>query len=298
MELRELKSLKLLAGNGSISETARLVHLTPAAVHKQLRQLEAALDVPLYERREGKLVLTAAAELVMPYVGEMLNQHDEAMRALAEWKGVRRGLVRAGAGPSLATYLMPAILQEFKRRHPNVDLDLQTGSSVQLIDLLGRGALDVILIVATDEAEQAGLIVDAERHVEVVLATNIAAAPRHCRLARLTEYPFLLFRQGARIENLIDTYLSRHRVKPNVVMRFDSAEALKATLKAGEGIALLPLYTVAQEVRTKSLRIVRQKEPKLMMSLHLMHRNRTFIPPALKAFIEVARRNLKESVSG
>lgn len=73
MELREMRSLSLLAACGSIAETAHQMNLTPAAIHKQLQQLEDEFQTSLYEKRDGRLQPTAAAEVLLPYFRDILS---------------------------------------------------------------------------------------------------------------------------------------------------------------------------------------------------------------------------------
>jgi DNA-binding transcriptional LysR family regulator len=292
MELRELRSLAVLAESGSISETARAVHLTPAAVHKQLQQLEAELGVPVYERMGGKLRLTAAAEIILPYLKDIVGQHDTALAALAEWKGLRRGLVRIGSGPSLAVYALAKVLSQFHREHPQVEVDMQTGSSQYLLHSLADGALDLILVVAPDLAEDRSLKMLLELSFEIVAVTTIADAPKRASLNSLASFPFLLFRRGTRIENLIEPYLVAHDFRPDVCMRFDSAEAMKATLLSGTGIALMPSYAVEEEIRSGQLIRVRIREVPPLMGVRLLARHTRYTPPAVSAFAILAKQVL------
>jgi DNA-binding transcriptional LysR family regulator len=286
MEFRELKSLCALAGTGSLSETARSLHLTPAAIHKQLKHLETELEIPLYERKGGSLRLTAAAELLLPYVRNILGQFESAVGALEEWRGVRRGLIRVGAGPSLATYVLPAILRAFHEQFPYIDLDVQTGSSLQLLSALQGGTLDLAVAVAPGAIEEPSLQIVFEQVVEIVLVTDLPDTPVRTSLARLRDHAFLLFRKGSRIENLIDHYLAEHDFAPNVIMRFDSAEALRATLLTGTGISMLPQYTVDNDIRAGRLKRIRQKEPPLLMKIHVLAKKSVYMPPAVTEFIE------------
>lgn len=289
MEFRELKSLTVLAESGSLSQTARLVHLSPAAIHKQLKHLEEELRVPLYERKDGRLRLTPAAELLLPYLRDILGQYESAVGALEEWRGVRRGLLRIGAGPTLATYLLPPILNNYYHRFPKVDLDIQTGSSVQLLTALLGGSLDLALVVAPESLEEPALQVVLEMPNEIVLVSSLKEAPRTGTLGTLSKYPFVLFRKGTRIENLIEHYWAGHGHSPNVIMRCDSAEALKALLLDGIGISMLPLYSVEEDIRAGRLRRIKQREAPLMMKIHLLARKSGYKPPAATEFIRMAK---------
>jgi DNA-binding transcriptional LysR family regulator len=75
-------------------------------------------------------------------------------------------------------------------------------------------------------------------------------------------------------------------------MRFDSAEALKATLEAGSGVSMLPFYTVREEIRNRRLRRIRPAESPLFMKVHLMVRGGSYMPPAVEAFIASAKETL------
>src|SRR5262249_58806958 len=114
MELRELRCLMTLADVGSITRTAEKLHLSAAAIHKQLKVLEDELNVRLYEKAGRQLRLTQAAEVLLPHIKNLLAQYDAALSALSEWKGLKHGLVRIGTGPTMSSYLLPSLLDGFR----------------------------------------------------------------------------------------------------------------------------------------------------------------------------------------
>jgi DNA-binding transcriptional LysR family regulator len=292
MEFRELRSLLVLAKTGSLSETARLVHLTPAAIHKQLKHLEADLQVPLYEKADEKLRLTAAAQVILPYLRDIAGQEESALSALEEWKGVKRGLVRVGAGPSLATYLLPRLLIRYHEEFPNVDIDVQTGNSAQLLSAVENGALDLALVVSGGGVEASSLHLAFERAVEVLVVTSLAEVPARVSLKSLAKWPFLLFSRGSRIEALMTQYWNSHGLSLNAIMRFDSAEALKATLSGKLGVAMMPSYAVERELKTGVLRKIRTREAALVMQVRALTRSSGYVPPALRKMVELAKEML------
>src|SRR5258708_5191458 len=129
MEFRQLRSLVALADLGGIARVAEKLHLSPPAIHKQLKLLEAELGVQLYEKVGRNLRLTQAAEILLPYSRDLLAGHDGAIAALEEWKGLGRGIVRVGAGPATSVYLLPGLLRKYRRAFPKVDLLIETGNS-------------------------------------------------------------------------------------------------------------------------------------------------------------------------
>ncbi|PYT15485.1 MAG: hypothetical protein DMG59_13635 [Acidobacteria bacterium] len=148
MEFRQLRSLVTLAELGSITAAAERLNLSPPAIHKQLRGIEAELGVPLYEKAGRALRLTKACEMLLPHARDLLSQHDLAVRSMEEWKGLKRGIVRIGAGPTLSSYLLPPLLRHFRRAHPGIELYVETGNSQTLTQSLALGSLDLGLLVA------------------------------------------------------------------------------------------------------------------------------------------------------
>lgn len=289
MELRELKSLVTLAELGSITATAERLHLTAPAIHKHLKLLQAELGVTLYEKTGRTLRLTQAAEIILPHLKNVLAEYEAALLAVREWKGLKRGSVRIGAGPTFSSYTLPALLKEFRRLHPDIELYVETGHTPFLLDSLSKGALDLVFIVATELMETPDLTVEARWDFEIVLVGKQRISARRAALAQLQKLPFILYKQGSVFENVIARYFTEHGFRPRIAMRSDNAEAIKAMVRAGLGVSMLPAWTVAREVREKRLTVIRQQEPPLLARVALVTRGRGYTAQPVGAFVKVAR---------
>jgi len=289
MDLRELRSLVALADLGGIARASEKLHLSAPAIHKQLKLLEAELGIQLYEKVGRKLHLTQAAEILLPYSRDLLAGHDGAIAALQEWKGLERGIVRVGAGPATSVYLLPGLLRGYRRAFPKVDLVIETGNSPNLIEKLGNGSLDLALMVSSQFPEEPNLLVEQSWDMEFVLVCNLADVPRRCKMSDLKRFPFILFRKGSRMQNAIDRYFSDVNFHPSVIMAFDNADAIKAMLRAGLGISLLPYWIVGDELKKGRLTMIRQRERSLFSKLELVRRKSTYTPGPVAAFIELTR---------
>jgi LysR family transcriptional activator of glutamate synthase operon len=289
MELRELRTLTMLAESGSIIKAARHLHLSGPAVHKQLKTLELELGVRLYEREGRNLRLTQAAELLLPFARDLVAQHDAAMSTVEEWRGLKRGLVRIGAGPNISSYILPVMLKRFRQRYSSIDITVETGNSAMLTQELRNGAIDLALLVTAPAPEDPGFRIEASWEVEYVFVSNMRAVPRTCSISELARFPFIHFRRGSRIETLIDHYFAELRFRPFVTMTFDSGEAIKAVIRNDTGIAMLPYWLVDAELRKGELRLIRQKEHRLLSRMDLLTRHTGYVPPPIAAFTKLAR---------
>jgi DNA-binding transcriptional LysR family regulator len=287
VEIKELRSLVALSELGSISLAASQLHLSPPAIHKQLKILESELGVALYEKVGRGLQLTQAAEIVLPYARELLAQYDSARAALEEWKGMKRGVVRIGTGPS--AYVLPAILKKFRRQYPAIEVLVETGNTPVLLDGIDRGSLDLALLVSADLVEKEDYCVETSWDFELVMVSHQRHPASRPRLADLRHHRFILFRKGSRMEEPIDRYFAAHGFEPNVTMRFDNAEFIRSMVRTGMGIALLPFWVVQRDVKERRLTMIRPAEPQLHSKIALVRRRSAFVPRPVQAFIDAAR---------
>lgn len=284
-----MRTLVYLHDFGSLAEAAKRLHLTPAAVHRQLKTLQLGLGITLYEKVGRGVRLTRAAELLLPYCRDLLAQHDAAVLAVDEWKGLRRGVVRVGAGPTICCYILPELLKRFRRLHPQIDLVVESGNSIVLLEALRDGALDAALLVSSPLPEDPALQVEAWWEVEYVLVSNLRHAPAHCPIAALGKFPFVLYKRGSRIAHLVDHYLAEVGFQPKVTMTFDNADAIKAMIRAGFGVSMLPYWVVHADLKNRGLRMIHQQERPLLSRIELLTRRASYVPGPVSAFAEVAR---------
>src|SRR5262249_22515732 len=250
---------------------------------------EAELEVPLYEKVANRLRLTAAGETLLPHVKRVLAEYETALSALDEWKGLRRASVRIGTGPTMSSYVLPPILREFRRRFPEGELYGEPGHSRPLHQSLADGTIDLALTVSSNPRDEPRLGVEACWPFEIVLVAGRKGFPQRCRLADLKRHPFILYRRGSRFEVLVDRYFADAGFEPRVIMRFDNPEAIKAMLRLGFGISMLPVWIVEAELRKKTLFQVRQSERPLLADVTLVTRGTGYRPRAVGAFIDLLR---------
>jgi len=290
MDLRELRSLITLAEAGSLTRTAGKVNLSAAAIHRQLRVLEEELGVRLYERVGRQLRLTPAAETLLPLARELMAQYEAVQAAARDLKGVKRGRLRIGTGPTFSSYILPPLLEEFREQYPDVELLVETGHTKQLTELLQNGLIDLMFLVYPDASARPDFTVEATWDFEVALVSGLRQPPPHrCRLADLEAHSFILYKKESIFDKIIEDYFAIYGFHPRVSMRLDNAEPIKGMLRSGFGLSMLPIWTVAAELKNKSLLLIRQQEPALMVKLALVTRKLNYLPQAVSAFIEMAK---------
>lgn len=117
-----------------------------------------------------------------------------------------------------------------------------------------------------------------------------ADVPSHCRLHQLEKFPFILYQKGSRIESIVAAYLNRLNFRPRVVMRSDSAEAIKAMIRSGLGISVLFFWNINSDLRSGTLSVVHTDAPPLISHMALLKIKSNYTTRAVQEFIAMARR--------
>ncbi|MCX6367129.1 MAG: LysR family transcriptional regulator [Armatimonadetes bacterium] len=253
MELRQLEAFVTVARRTSFTRAAGELHLTQPAVTRQIAALEAELGALLFDRLGKSIQLTGAGETLLGYAEHILRLTDEAQDALEELAAGRVGRIAIGAASTLATYVLPPLLTQFRQEHPGIELSLRTGLSARVRELVLSGVVDIGLVTTEGEpAEQEGVLVSESLGIyETVLAVppgHKLATQATATVTELTGEPLLAMTAGTNLRTYAEHVLADAGVAASVTMELDSVEAIKRMVEAGLGVSLLPRVAIATEV--------------------------------------------------
>ena len=205
MDLRQLEILRAVAESGSFTGAGRRLHVSQSAVSRQILLLEAELNEPLFWRIKRKVRITPTGEALLQLAVRVFQDIKETTASITETQEKLTGSVRLVGGMTVSLYVFPALLKEFRRQHPEVDVRVITGSTERLLRKLRSGAADLGLI--TLPIEEPDLVTVPVMREELMLVTY----PSHPLAKRtrvepqdLVRQPFILYR--ARVE-----HAARHR---------------------------------------------------------------------------------------
>ncbi|MEU7780436.1 LysR family transcriptional regulator [Micromonospora sp. SD19] len=250
MQLHQLRYFVAVAEVRHFTQAADLVGITQPSLSKQIHALEADLGAPLFERVRGNIALTAAGEVLLPLATRILADVETATREVQELVGLRRGRVRLGATPSLATSLAPPVLRRFRDAHPTVDLRVEEGGSQDLVRDLLRGDLDLALIIMPSQGADPGLRVDPILRESLVVASvdevPTASATGELRITDLRDQPMVMFREGYDLRDATIQACREAGFEPSFAVDGGEMDAVLSFVEAGLGIALVPGIVLAR----------------------------------------------------
>jgi len=251
--LRQLRGLVAIADNGTISAAARELNLTPPAVSLQLRELEKAAELPLFERIDQRFELTHAGHEVLEVAKRMERLLRECDQTLDSLRGVDRGYISIGV-VSTAKYFVPSVLAAFKKEYPQVKIQLQVGNRDSILAALESLELDFVISGRPPTSfEVESQCIGPHPQVIIAAPDHPLADNKKVKLQELSDETFLLREPGSGTRGMADQLLTDAGLDPQSALEFGSNETIKQAVIAGLGIALISSHTVAAELQDKRL---------------------------------------------
>lgn len=234
---------------GSVAAAAQEVNLTPSALSHALRGLEDEIGCRLFDRMGRRMVLNPAGEELLGRVTEpmaALNAAADAVRNLGKWGQTR---LRIGAAATLCEILLPRVIRELKRLHPNLRLQVESGDMLELLESLRARRIDLALGVAPEPAR--GIEVRPLFADEMLLtfsATHEWAEGRALSRDDLRSQPIILYQRNSITGGVVDDHFAQLGVSPSAVMEIGSITAIKEMVKLGLGVSVLAPWVAQREL--------------------------------------------------
>ncbi|MEU8544247.1 LysR family transcriptional regulator [Streptomyces sp. NPDC048717] len=294
MDLRQLTTFHRVATLLSFTKAAADLNYAQSSVTAQVKSLEVALGVELFERLRGRIRLTPAGERLLPYAERILSLVDEARDKTTGW-AEPAGLLTIGTSESLTSYRMPPVLEFLHHRYPRLRISPRTGSADRTRDALRQGALDMGFFMDA-RTEHAGLSTETLWSEPLVAV----AAPGH-RLAGLpgptsgdlAAVPLLVPEAEDCCRELLEAELATGATAgpgpesgpgPEL-LEFGTVESVKRGVAAGLGVSVLPRVAVADALATGGL-VVLDWRPPFELHTQIAWRHGRQVTREMRAFID------------
>lgn len=292
MNSHQLRVFLSVVRQSSFSRAAETLYLTQSAVSQQIEALEREHGVRLFDRLPRRVALTDAGLALLPFAERVTQALEDAAHALDEVRGVARGRLRVAASPTPATYLLPALLGEFVRGHPGVEVALEVDISARVAARVAAGEVGIGVVESPTEDRRLAASAIVQDELLLVTAPGFAAAGPTVSPAELVALRYIAREPRALARRLVETRLQTLGVDWPPAMELGNIEAIKRAVAAGLGAAFLSRYAVADEVAAGRLGAWRVAGLDLRRPWHLVQRAGVPPAPAATAFAALLRAQL------
>jgi DNA-binding transcriptional LysR family regulator len=258
MDLRQLEILRAVAERGSFTAAGRHLHLSQSAVSRQILLLEDELNEPVFLRIGRKVRITPAGEQVLQLSYRIFNDMKETRLAIREGQDALTGTLRLMGGMTVCLYVFPQLVKEYRRLHPAIEVKVTPGTATRVIRKFRSGHADLALLtLPIDDPNLVTVPVMQEELLLVTAPAHTLASRRRVTAQDVTRLPFVLFEAGSNTRRVLDEFFLHERIKPRIVTETENVEIIKAMIRVGLGVSILPYQAVASEVRTGQLHCTR-----------------------------------------
>lgn len=288
MNLNQLWIFYNVAKHKSFSLTAETLFLTQPDISTQVKLLEDYYKLKLFDRYGKKIKLTNAGEKLFLYSEKIFNLVKEADNAIEENKALNSGTLKISSSLTMGTYYLPNILNIFKKRYPNIEIQMTVGNSDSVIENVISFNSDLGFIARLISNEK--LIIYPfikEELVMIVSPLHEFVRQKTIKFNKLNGQYFIMREKGSATREGIEAKFRKENIGVKVIMELGSNEAIKRAVEAGLGISIMPANVVRREVESDLLKIIRFSGERFTRNFYIIYHKDKYLSNIIKQFLNI-----------
>ncbi|WP_244099290.1 LysR family transcriptional regulator [Burkholderia ambifaria] len=270
---------------GSVTAASEHLHVSQPALTREIRELEGRLGVPLFDRLPRGMQPTEAGRLLADYASQIFGLARAAENALEEFAGLTRGHLGLAASRTIGVYLLPAVLDEFRKRYPGVTVEVVVSNSERIEQELLAHEHQIGLIEGPFDGETFDAVVlGRDDLIAVASPVHRLARKRVLHAADLDDAELVTREPGSGTRAVVEEAYLRHGIRLSGMMSVGSTEAIKRLLRLGTAVAWMSRHTVTEELDAKLLVQLPIRDLAIARDLTMIWRKSRSLSPSARAF--------------
>lgn len=288
INLTTYKIFRDLVNTQSFSKAATLHAITQSAVSQQVSGLEKKLDCSLIDRSKKELCLTPEGRRFFDICHEIIDLQEGFLKEIKELNHQISGELNISTVYSIGLHDLPPYLKKFIKQFPGVKVHVEYRRSNQVYDDVQKEISDLGFI-AFPEKRPSVVIKPFKRDRLVLIChpTHRLANFKAASVKQLVGQKFIGFDPDLPTRKALQSILKKHRIELKEVMQFDNIETLKRAVEIDMGVSMVPLSTVSQELKNKTLKVIEFIDEEFFRPLAIIHRKGKKFPAPLQAFLQL-----------
>ena len=291
INLNQLRIFYHVARRLSFTAASHDLFITQPAVSAQIKCFEDYCGITLFRRRGKTLQLTHEGNTIFEYAKKIFECEREIENSLEEMKSLRQGVLRLGTTKTYARYFMPEIITRFHDSYPNIKVQLNEGSSLEMTEsLLGFQNEVAVIAKAMDNPEIVFRPFSQEEVVLIAEPGRTWGRGGPPTFADIAAEPIIMKEKGSGTRKLVAELFARRGIEPNILMETGNTEFIKQLVQRGEGISFLVKAAVMLEAQDGKLQIINLRDISLRLDVSIAHLKGQALSPPARVFLEMLDR--------
>ena len=284
--MRQLRYFDALARHGHFGRAAEACAISQPALSMQIKEMEEALGGVLLERSARQIALTSFGEELLHRVRDILRSVDELGDFARATRDRLAGRLRVGMIPTIAPYLLPKVIENLARLHPELDIHVRETLTHKLVKEVAEGRLDTAIVALPVSEPSLTEIALFKEAFLLVRPGEQEGTPVPSR-QMLREMKLLLLEEGHCFRDQALSFCNMQAAPPREVLDASSLSTLVQMVGAGIGVTLIPEMAVAVETRSASVSVARFKNPQPSRTIGMVWRKTSPLARQLAQISEV-----------
>jgi len=291
MHIETLKVFCDVVETGSFSVAASQNFITQSAVSQQLRALETKYHCKLLERSRGGAKPTPQGTILYKASREIIDRYQDVDAELQHSCNVIGGHLRVAIVYSVGLHELPAYLKEYLRSYPDVNVHVEYSRPNRIYENVIAQQIDLGIVAYPQKHPQIATIPIREDTLVLACPTDHPlAGQKKIAVTKLEGEPFVAYEKDIATRKATDQLLKTHHVTVKYVAEYDNIETIKRAVEIGQGVAIVPLPAIRQEVEQGWIKVANLANVNLLRPLGIIYKRSRHLSPAAEKFIEVVRR--------
>lgn len=279
MNIQVLKTFCLVVETGSINQAAKSLYLSQPAITKQIHQIEAEYGALLFNRKDGRLLLTESGHVLYPFAKSIVQDYNQSKEAVIASVAGYESTLKMGASLTIGEYLLPGLLGKFKKENPDFHLSLYVENTPKVLALLLDDMIDIALVEGI--VDDTKLSIDKIKEDELVLIH----APDHpwnlkseVKIDEIAQERMIWREPTSGTRAIIENFLNEWGILEKIesYMELGSTQSIKSAVEAGLGISIVSRLTVAREIEQGYLHEKKIHDAELKRNLWMVWKSKRF----------------------
>ena len=296
LNFNQLRVFYHAAKNLNFTAAANDLFITQPAVTFQVKSFEEYCNLKLFKKRGRKIVLSDEGKTLFEYAENIFKYEKEIENVIDEMRELKRGVLSLGTTKTYARYFMPLMVTSFHANYPNIKIQLNEGSSLDMIHSLLDLKIEVAVIAKAVDHPEVNFFPFSKEEMAVIVAPNHRLTKKAVAFKDLSNEPFIMKEKGSGTRKLVEQLFSNENCTPDILMETSNTEFIKQLVQRGEGVSIVVREAVAAELGEKNLVEVPLKGRKIFQDVSIAYLKKQVLSPPAKAFVETLTKLRAEDI--
>jgi DNA-binding transcriptional LysR family regulator len=291
INLNQLRVFCQAAKCENFTLAAKKLFITQPAVTAQIKMFEDQCNLKLFKKKGRNIYLTDEGKTLYDYARKIFEWEKEIENLIDDMRDLKRGTLRLGVNKTYARYFMPFVITGFREAYPHIKINLDEGSSLDMIYSLVDLRNELAVIAKVGDHPNVCFIPFSQEEIVLILAPDHPLATKTTvSVKELEEEPIIMKEAGSGTRLLVNKLFEASGLTPNILMETSNTEFIKQLVQRGEGLSFLVREAVAIELHEKKLTTVPIGRERTFLDVSIAYLKNQTLSPAAQSFLDVLLR--------